>query len=191
MKEQLNTIFSNFAAITDRDVEFCSPFFEFITLSKNELAEEENNIPKYLYFLTKGYMRLFYYDEVGDENTIYIASPNNFVTPFLDFIHQKVTNQNLECICDCELFRIERLKLAELIDKNENFKTFSLSIFENAFAITNARANDLATLSAELRYKKLIEQEPHIIQNVPVQYIAFYLGIKPQSLSRIRKQIIK
>jgi CRP/FNR family transcriptional regulator, anaerobic regulatory protein len=42
-----------------------------------------------------------------------------------------------------------------------------------------------------LRYKKLIEQQPEIIQNVPIQYIASYLGIKPQSLSRIRKQLIK
>jgi ribosomal protein L10 len=79
----------------------------------------------------------------------------------------------------------------ELIDKNENFKNFSLIIFEQAMANTNIRANDLATLTAELRYKKLLQEQPEIIQNVPVQYIASYLGIKPQSLSRIRKQMIK
>ena len=81
--------------------------------------------------------------------------------------------------------------LVELIDKNENFKNFSLIIFEQAMASTNIRANDLATLTAELRYKKLLEMQPEIIQNVPVQYIASYLGMKPQSLSRIRKQLIK
>jgi CRP-like cAMP-binding protein len=113
------------------------------------------------------------------------------VTPFLDFIHQKTTIQNLECITDCQFFKIERSKLAELIDKNENFKKISLNIFENAFSNSNSRANDLATLTAELRYKKLIEEHPELIQNVPVQYIASYLGIKPQSLSRIRKQMIK
>jgi hypothetical protein len=78
-----------------------------------------------------------------------------------------------------------------LIDKNENFKKLSLVIFEQSVAATQIRANDFATLTAELRYKKLIDYQPEIIQHVPIQYIASYLGIKPQSLSRIRKQIIK
>jgi CRP/FNR family transcriptional regulator, anaerobic regulatory protein len=81
--------------------------------------------------------------------------------------------------------------LVELIDKNQNFKQFSLVIFEHAISNNQIRANDFATLTAELRYKKLIEQQPEIIQNVPIQYIASYLGKKPQSLSRIRKQLIK
>ena len=52
------------------------------------------------------------------------------------------------------------------------------------------RANDFATLTAEQRYKKLIAEQSQIVQNVPIQYIASYLGIKPQSLSRIRRQSI-
>ncbi len=136
-------------------------------------------------------MRLFYYDDNGDEVTTLIASPNRFITSFLDFIHQKKSNENLECITDCEFYRIERSKMLELIDKNENFKKFSLVIFEQAIATNQIRANDFATLTADLRYKKLMEQQPEIIQNVPIQYIASYLGIKPQSLSRIRKQLLK
>ena len=54
-------------------------------------------------------------------------------------------------------------------------------------SLTDVRANDLATLSAEQRYKKLLETQPEILQNAPIQYIASFLGIKPQSLSRIRK----
>jgi ribosomal protein L10 len=81
--------------------------------------------------------------------------------------------------------------LVELIDKSESIKKLSLSIFEQSVATTQVRVNDFATLTAELRYKKLVEQQPELIQNVPIQYIASYLGIKPQSLSRIRKQMIK
>jgi len=66
-----------------------------------------------------------------------------------------------------------------------------LIIFERAMADTTNRANDLATLTAELRYKKLLNDAPEIIQHVPIQYIASFLGIKSQSLSRIRKQLIK
>jgi predicted GTPase len=63
-------------------------------------------------------------------------------------------------------------------------------IFEHAFLSTATRANDLATLSAEQRYKKLMVQHPEIIHNIPIQHIASFLGMKPESLSRIRRQII-
>jgi CRP/FNR family transcriptional regulator, anaerobic regulatory protein len=191
MTDNFKNIFTSYAQLTESDLEFCLSYFERFSLSKNTIAEEEKKIPKYLYFLTEGYMRLFYYDDNGDEVTTLITSPNQFITPFLDFIHEKESSQNLECITDCEFYRIERSQLVELIEKNENFKKFSLIIFEQAIATTNIRANDLATLTAELRYKKLLEQQADIIQNVPIQYIASYLGIKPQSLSRIRKQMIK
>jgi CRP-like cAMP-binding protein len=136
-------------------------------------------------------MRMFYYDAQGDEITTLIISPNQFVTSFSNFIHELKSNENLECITNCEFYKIERSRLVELIDKGENFKKLSLMVFEQSVSTTQIRANDFATLTAELRYKKLIEQQPEIIQNVPIQYIASYLGIKPQSLSRIRKQIIK
>jgi CRP-like cAMP-binding protein len=191
MTDNFLNLFDSYIKLTDSDIEICKQYFELTSLPKNNIAEEENKIPAHLYFITKGFMRLFYYDDNGDEVTTIIASPNKFITSFLDFIHQKKSNLNLDCITDCECYIIERSRLVELIDKNENFKNFSLIIFEQAMANTNIRANDLATLTAELRYKKLLEEQPEIIQNVPVQYIASYLGIKPQSLSRIRKQMIK
>jgi CRP/FNR family transcriptional regulator, anaerobic regulatory protein len=191
MTDNFLNLFDSYVKLTDNDIEFSKQYFELKSMPKNNILEEENRVPKHLYFITNGFMRLFYYDDNGDEVTTLIASPNKLITSFLNFIHEKKSNENLECITDCEFYRIERSKLLELIDKNENFKQFSLVIFEQAIASSQIRANDFATLTADLRYKKLIEQQPEIIQNVPVQYIASYLGIKPQSLSRIRKQMIK
>jgi CRP-like cAMP-binding protein len=184
-------VFKDFKGITEIDIKICESYFEPMNYYKNAIIEVEGKIPKHLYFVYEGYMRLFYNDDKGDEITTYIASPKNYITSFLEFIHQKKSNQNLECINDCKCYRIERSNLVKLIDTNENFKDFSLVIFEQAIATSNVRANDLATLTAESRYKKILENRPDIIHNVPIQYIASYLGIKPQSLSRIRKQIIK
>ncbi len=191
MTDNFINIFKNYTQLSESDLAFCIPYFELKSFPKNTIAEEENKVPKHLYFINRGFMRLFYYDDNGDEVTTLIATKNSFITSFLDFIHQKKSNLNLECITDCEVYKIERSNLVDLIDKNENFKNFSVTIFEQNIVITNTRANDLATLSAEMRYKKLLKHQPEIIQNVPIQYIASYLGIKPQSLSRIRKQIIK
>jgi CRP-like cAMP-binding protein len=184
-------LFDSYVKLTDKDIDICKQYFELKSLPKNNIVEEENKVPKHLYFITKGFMRLFYYDDNGDEITTHIESQNQFITSFTNFIREIKSNENLECITNCEFYKIERSKLIELIEKNENFKNFSLVIFEQAAARTQIRANDFATLTADLRYKKLVEQQPEIIQNVPIQYIASYLGIKPQSLSRIRKQIIK
>jgi CRP/FNR family transcriptional regulator, anaerobic regulatory protein len=186
----LNQFHSN-AQLSADELALCSPYFELVHSSKNTIIEEENKVPGYLYFIVNGYMRLFYYDEQGDEVTTFLATPNKYITSFLDFIHDKKTNQNLECITDCELYKIERNTLRKLIDTNMGFQKYSLFIFQESLAINEQRANDFATLSAEARYKKLMYIQPEIIQNVPIQYIASYLGIKPQSLSRIRKQMIK
>lgn len=191
MLKNLIDIISQTIPLTETDVKLCDTYFELITLSKNSIIEEQDKIPQYLYFIASGFMRLFYYDENGDEVTSHISSTNNFFASFLSFINQKKAKENTECITDCELLRISRPNLVTLIDSSENFKKFSLIIFEQAIASTEIRANDLATLVAEQRYKKLMETQPTILQNVPIQYIASFLGIKPQSLSRIRRQIIK
>ncbi len=172
------------------DKMLCKQFFETITVQRNAVIEEQEKIPAFLYFIDKGFMRLFYYDENGDEITTYLCSPNGFIASFLSLINQKPATENVECITDCQLLRISRQNLITLIDKSENFKKFSLVIFENIMALSQTRANDLATLTADLRYKKMIAGQPNLLQNIPIQYIASFLGVKPQSLSRIRRQII-
>ena len=191
MSDNFLNLFDSYVKLTDKDIDICKQYFELKSLPKNNIVEEENKVPKHLYFITKGFMRLFYYDDKGDEITTHIESQNQFITSFTNFIREIKSNENLECVTNCELYKIERSKLVYLIEKNETFKKLSLVIFEQSVATTQIRANDFATLTAELRYKKLIDNQPEIIQHVPIQYIASYLGIKPQSLSRIRKQIIK
>lgn len=172
------------------DIALCDHFFEPISVSKNTILEEREKIPQHLYFIHSGFVRLFYHDDNGNEATTYISSPNSFITPFLSFINEKHSKENVESVTDCELLRIARPNLVKLIDQSDNFKKFSLIIFQEAMSHTESRANDLATLKAEQRYKKLLELQPEILQNVPVQYIASFLGIQPESLSRIRRQII-
>jgi CRP-like cAMP-binding protein len=173
------------------DMALCEQYFEYITFARNSIVEAEGKLPQYLYFIVSGYMRLFHYNEEGDEVTSLLASPGNFITSFLSFVNNRTSQENTECITDCELFRIKGDHLRELIAKSEKFKDFSLVIFENAISHSNQRANDLATLKASKRYEKLMAEQPHLLQNVPIQYIASYLGVKPQSLSRIRAQLIK
>jgi hypothetical protein len=87
--------------------------------------------------------------------------------------------------------RISQFDAKQLVEKSELFKNFFLVMFEKSISLASHRANDLALLNAEQRYQKMMDEQPHFIQNIPLQYIASFLGIKPQSLSRIRKLVIK
>ena len=190
MNEKLINIINKTVSLTAEDVQLCSQYFETVLISKNTILEEQDKIPEYLYFIASGFVRLFYWDEKGDEITTNLSSAHSFLTSFLSFIHQKKAKENIACITECEIVKIHRADLATLIERSENFKKFSLIIFEHAITSVENRANDLATLKAEQRYKKLLETQPEILQNVPVQYVASFLGMKPESLSRIRRQII-
>lgn len=181
---------SKTTGLSSKDIELCAIYFESITLSRHTIVAEQGKIPNYLYFISSGFTRLFYDDENGDEKTTYFSGPEDFIASFLSFINQANATENLETITDCELLRISHANMKKLIDESENFKLFSLTIFQKAIASTTSRANDLATLNAEQRYKKLIQMQPELIKNIPVQYIASYLGIQPESLSRIRRQMI-
>ena len=173
------------------DVNSIKTYFQPTIVSRNTILEEQDKIPKHLYFVVSGFTRLFYYDNNGEEQTTYLCAENGFIASFSALINQSKAIENVECITDCEILKISVVDIKTLINKSERFKMFSVTMFEKAMHSNSLRANDLANLSAEQRYKKIIEQQPHFVQNIPLQYIASYLGIKPQSLSRIRKQIIK
>lgn len=174
---------------TPDDTALCEAAFEPVNVVKNTILEKTDTVPQHLYFINSGVMRLFYVDDSGIEITSHLASANSFITPFLSFVHSKKAKENLESITDCKLLKIAKTQLMALIQQSENFKQFSLVIFEQAIASAEVRANDLATLNAEQRYKKLLAHQPLLLQFVPVQYIASFLGMKPESLSRIRRQI--
>lgn len=191
MHENLLKIIRQQINISDKDVELCTEYFEPNIFQKNRIIEDEGKIPQYLYFVVSGYMRLFHYNDNGDEITSHINCPPGFITSYFNFINQTKATENLECITECELLRINKHNLDCIISKSEAFKDFSIWVFQQSIVYNEDRSKELATLTAEQRYQKLIDNYPHIIHNVPLQYIASFLGMNSKSLSRIRKQMIK
>jgi CRP/FNR family transcriptional regulator, anaerobic regulatory protein len=191
MFSKLNAHFTQNFPLSESLKQLFEQYFLPFQVSKNTVIEEEGKIPQHLYFINEGYMRSFYYDNNGNEVTTFWATPAHYIADFLSLIQQKKSNENLEAITDSHLLKIHRDDFMKIIEQNEVFKAYSLQIFEQVFSTMNQRANDLATLTAEQRYSQLLKNQGLILQNVPIQYIASFLGIKPQSLSRIRKQMIK
>ncbi|NCT73731.1 MAG: Crp/Fnr family transcriptional regulator [Chitinophagaceae bacterium] len=171
------------------DKGLCEQYFEPILFPKNRIIEEDGKIPKYLYFVVSGYVRLFHYNENGEEVTTHINCPPGFITSYFNFINQTKSNENLECVTDCELLRITKENLDILTEKSEAFKDFSILVYQQSLTYNENRSKELATLTAEERYRRLMKTYPQLLQNIPLQYIASFLGMNPKSLSRIRKEI--
>jgi CRP-like cAMP-binding protein len=191
MHEQLINLISQSVTIADKDKVLCKQFFEPVLFPKNRIIEEEGEIPKHLYFVVSGFVRQFHYSDKGDEVTTHINCPPGFITSYFHFINKEKSNENLECITECELLKITKDNMDTLIQQSTAFKDFSILVFQESLAYNENRSKELATLTAEQRYQKLIENYPQILYNVPLQYIASYLGMNPKSLSRIRKQVVK
>lgn len=191
MHEKLLKIISQQKPVSEKDAELCTEYFEPVIFPKNKIIEEEGKIPQYLYFVVSGYMRLFHYNDNGDEVTSHINCPPGFITSYFNFINQTKAAENVECITECELLRITKDNLDIITSKSSAFKDFSIWVFQQSITYNENRSKELATLTAEQRYKKLMENYPQIIHNVPLQYIASFLGMNSKSLSRIRKQLIK
>lgn len=176
--------------LSENEIELSYNLFEAIHISKNTILEEANYIPKYLYYIVSGFMRLFYYDEEGNEITTHINCPTGFFCSYAEFLHQKHSPVNVQCITECEVLRLNRTNYSILMENSKAWKEYSIFILQESISYHENRAKSFATLSAEQRYLELVNSQPEVIENVPLQYIASFLGIKPESLSRIRKNLL-
>jgi len=180
---------SQFISVSSSEIETITNAFEITNVKKNIILEKENQLTNYLYFINNGFLRVFYVND-GEERTTQINCPSKFITSFESFINTTKAYDNVETITNCQLLRINKQNLDELNYKVKNWRIFTEKIYEQALMFNEERTRDMILLNAEQRYKKLIALQNDIAKNVPIQYIASYIGIKPESLSRIRKKII-
>ncbi|SFD99625.1 cAMP-binding domain of CRP or a regulatory subunit of cAMP-dependent protein kinases [Chitinophaga sp. CF118] len=170
------------------DEVFVEKLFLPVSCEKNTMLEREGKIPQYLYFINSGFVRVFYWED-GKQITTHINCPPGFITSFNSFISGTIATDNVECVTGCELLQITKTDLEWLYKRSAQWAAFGKIIYERSLTYNEERTKEMIGLSAEQRYLKLLRSQPEIVQQVPLQYISSYLGIEPQSLSRIRKKI--
>ncbi|RTY89855.1 Crp/Fnr family transcriptional regulator [Flavobacterium sp. GT3R68] len=180
---------SNLVDVSDNEIKLLSHFFKPSSFPKGTIIEKEDVVAEKLYFVRKGFVRSFFSKE-GIEITTQIIGENKFITSFNSFTSGITSKENIQCISDCEVFYITKSDYEILSNKTVFWGSFCRQIYEKIISNNQQRTIDFIALSAEKRYLKLLKEQPEIIQNVPIQFIASYIGIKPESLSRIRKKII-
>ncbi len=160
-----------------------------INIKKNEIWEHENVISRNMGFVNSGILRQYYIKE-GLEYTDLFFTENDFIGNYISHLTKDPSNTFTVAVETCDILVIPFLQLEKLILEIPIIQKFSKIIGDQKLFALNKRSSSLLMDTAEERYYKLIETKPDLINRVPQYLIAQYLGIKPESLSRIRKRRI-
>jgi CRP-like cAMP-binding protein len=157
---------------------------------KGENFITANQINTKIAFVLKGCFR-FYYEKNDSEITCLLSFENGLIGSFESNILKQPCTQTIQAIEDSELFIIDYKDLELLYDKSPKFERVGRLVLEYYLAFLQQRITSYLLETPEERYKNLIQEAPDLLQRVPLQYIASYIGVTPVSLSRIRKRILK
>lgn len=166
-----------------------SSYLEPRRLSKKEYLFINGEICRWVGFVNKGCLRYYMIDDKGDEHIVYFAFEKYWVADLNSFFKQKPTLYNLQALEPTELFLLSLQNFKKACSAVPKYEEFYRIKTQRAYSATTERFMDAKALSAEEKYLKLLETYPQIFQRVPQHYIASFIGIKPQSLSRIRKKL--
>jgi CRP/FNR family transcriptional regulator, anaerobic regulatory protein len=180
---------SNLVTLTDDDIQLLIHYFKPTHFTKGTLLESEDKVAQKLYFVSNGFVRSFF-NRDGMEITTQIVGSSKFMTGFNSFTSGITSKESIHCITDCDVFYITKSDYEALTKESIFWSKFCRQLYEKVILHNQQRTIDFIALSAEKRYLKLLHEQPDIIQHVSIQFIASYIGIKPESLSRIRKKII-
>ncbi|MEP0262992.1 Crp/Fnr family transcriptional regulator [Dokdonia sp.] len=162
--------------------------FKQTQLSKNDFFVTEGTVSTYFCYIKKGILQ-HSLDILGEEKTTYLALKNSCTAALNSFKNKVPSRKNIKAVTDCTLLVITIQDFERLMQENQAFHTFYYNLIENQIYKIDDHRIDLLTLSPEERYQKLLQNEPTLLQKVPLHYLSSFLGISLRHMSRIRKNI--
>lgn len=180
---------SNYISLDSDEIKAIDQLIIVKEFKKGTLLLKEGEIAKHAYFNIQGCVRLFSIVE-GIEKTTHFYTENQFITSIKSFTQKVPANHYLECIEDCVLGVFSYESERELLHEYPKFEQLSRILLEEELSTYQDILSSYITTKPEERYKNLLKFKPDLFQRIPQYHLATYLGITPQSLSRIRNRII-
>lgn len=154
--------------------------------SKGEFLTREGNVENYVFFILEGGVRI-YCLENGEELSLDFFFEGSFTNSFMSFLLREKSVVNVQAFTDTRVIRIPHDQIQELYTDSLNFNKLGRMIAESLYVRRTKRQLSFITHSAKERYHALMADHPEFIQRIPLKYLASFLGINPETLSRIRK----
>jgi CRP-like cAMP-binding protein len=188
MSDSLLKSFSKYVSLTPEEGEIVNALFTAKKFRRRQYILQEGDIARHETFIVSGVTRTYEVDEKGQEHVVQFGLEDWWVGDLYSFLASKPSKYNIDCIENTEVLQITKPDLDLLYEQVPKLERFFRIIIQNAFIAATTRVASTLAKSALERYDELIARYPQIEQRVPNHQIASYLGITPQSLSRIRAQ---
>jgi len=194
--KQLQSYLSSISLLSEDDWQLLRNELTVVNIDKNANFHSHGDLCNEIMFLTKGVARSYIIDSNGKDYTCNFhfndqasSIKNVFVTDYASIIRKEGSKLYFESLTEIEVILIPVSKVKELYESSACWGRIGRIIAEEAYYITQQRTLSLLTMTASEQYEQLINYMPSTISHIPELYIASYLGITPQSLSRIKKSL--
>lgn len=185
--DELRKFIEKYTPLPKNEWEQISDCFEKRVIEKNEIVLQEGKVCRHLYFVESGLLH-FYINKDGNSITKFFTEAPYSFTSQASFNTQKPAKESIQAIEKCIVWQITYNQSNELY-KLKSWTNFARNIIQEVQFFTEEILEELQTETAEFRYKKMLINEPELLKRIPLKMLASYLGIAPQSLSRIRKKL--
>ncbi|QDW25260.1 Crp/Fnr family transcriptional regulator [Pedobacter sp. KBS0701] len=183
----LNNI-QNLISLSEEEKDIVTALFREKTFKKGDFFLAEGQICKQVGFVTKGLMR-YYINHDGEEKTYAFSQENQYVCNYESFLPQSPSSKIIQALEDCDVFVISHRNLQLLYAKVREGERYGRIAIESVFLQILKDINSFYTETPETRYERFLHNHPDLQQRISQYHIASFVGVKPQSLSRIRKRI--
>jgi len=182
---------SRFITLSPEEEQYFTSLLKVKKIKKKQYLLQEGDISRHQYFVVKGCLRTYTIDEKGQEHIIQFAIEDWWTGDMYSFLTQTPARFTIDAIEDSELLSLEKNALEELYSKVPKFEKFFRHLLQNAFVSLQERVLSNLSQPADERYCTFITKYADMEKRLPLKQIASYLGITPESLSRIRSNYIK
>lgn len=165
--------------------------FDYKKVARKELLLEAGKTADKIFFLSEGFVRFYHTKKDGTEVTSDFYFAPGFITSFTSLIEQKPSNVNIQAMVKMDVLFIKYKDLLALYDKEHKVERLGRLLAEQVFITSEKHLLSFLNDSPQDRYLWLMKEYPEYVKNIPLHYLASYLGITAESLSRIRNRFVK
>ena len=171
-----------FSETSARELLACAVDFSF---ARNQIILNKGEVSGYMYFIKKGAVRIFY-TKHGKEVTEWLALEHTFFLSIASFYRQLPSHLTIQALETCEIIALPYDAFMQLSAKYHDIETLHRTLITYALLLSQDRMDSIQFESAHQRYENLVQLQPNFIQRFPLTYIASFLGITLETLSRVR-----
>ncbi|WP_028982377.1 Crp/Fnr family transcriptional regulator [Sporocytophaga myxococcoides] len=180
----------SFNLLTEDEIETFITMVETCDLERGEYFIRDGNICNVVAYIESGILRSFYTTPKGEEMTYCISFQNSFMTAYSSFITGLPTMENVQAITPVRLLLLQKKDIDKISETSTNWLKFTKLMAEKEYLELEKRVFSYQRESAKERYENLLLTRPQYIEQIPLKYLASYLGITPRHLSRLRAEMI-